>query len=95
MQERVEAKLRIWFNIYFVLICFCQASQTFFTIFHALDSKDSDETLRYKIGYFLYMAFFFLQSLMLFATFVFAWVIYIRLAMFLKPDSRRDIGDDQ
>lgn len=31
---------------------------------------------------------------MLFATFVSAWVIYIRLAMFLKPDSSHDIGDD-
>jgi hypothetical protein len=59
-------------------------------MFHKLDSEDSEDTLRYKMGYVLYMMFFFLQSLMLLATYVLAWVLYIRLATFLKPNASSD-----
>lgn len=47
------------------------------------------------MGYVAYMAFFFCQSLVLLVTFVFAWVLYIRLALFLKPDSNATTSGSQ
>ena len=59
--------------------------QTFFVFFHMFDTEDSDETLRYKLGWAFYMIFFFTQALLLIGTYVFAWYVYLRLAFFLKP----------
>lgn len=47
------------------------------------------------MGYVAYMTFFFCQSFVLLATFAFAWVLYIRLALFLKPDSNANSSDTQ
>lgn len=55
-------------------------------MFHHLDDEDSEKTLRYKMGSISYMMCFFLQSIMLLATFLFGWILFIRLFIFLKPD---------
>ena len=62
-----------------------QGLQCFFVFFHAFDTEESDETLRYKLGYIFYMIFFFVQASMLVGSYVFAWYVYLRLIMFLKP----------
>jgi len=66
-----------------------QSCNTFFVIFHKFDeefTRHSEDTLRYKMGNFLYFVFFFAQSFILVATYIAAWFIYIRLALFLKPE---------
>ena len=62
-----------------------QLLQTFFTIFHKYDSEDSESTTRYKVGWVFYMIFFFAQVIMLIGTYIFAWTVYLRLIIFLKP----------
>ena len=79
---------------YMVFMVAAQSMNTFFVIFHMFDSEDSDETLRYKLGYVFYMIFFFLQSAMLIGTYIGAWVIYMRLALFLKPNQEADDSDE-
>ena len=39
------------------------------------------------MGSICYMICFFLQSIMLLATFFFGWILFVRLFIFLKPDS--------
>jgi len=39
------------------------------------------------MGWVFYMIFFFTQVAMLIGTYFFAWAVYIRLALFLKPSS--------
>lgn len=70
--------------------------QSFFVIFHKFDSDTSDTTLRYEMGYVLYMTFFFTQAVMLFGSYAFAWFVYIKLAMFLRPERRpvNDLGQE-
>ena len=55
---------------------------------------DSDETLRYKLGNIFYMVNFYVQCFLLLATSVCAFVIYYRLAVFLKPPASL-ANDDQ
>ena len=86
-QEKIEKKLSCRFYWYMAVTVTCQSANTFFVLFHLFDSKGSEKTLRYAIGYVLYMIFFFLQSAILLATFVSAFVIYYRLTSFLKPES--------
>jgi len=54
-------------------------------VYHKFDSEDSHETIRYALGWYLYMIFFFAQSAILIATSIAAWVICIRLILFLRP----------
>ena len=69
---------------------------SFFVIYHKLDVVNAEYTLRYKIGAIAYMIFFFSQSLILIVTFVWGWVIYARLAHFLKPSGPRlDTNGDE
>ena len=69
---------------------------SFCVIFHMLDSEGSEDTLRYKMGQISYFTFFFLQTVALIGTYTFAWIIYIRLAIFLKPRKRsiNEIGEE-
>lgn len=60
---------------------------TFFVIFHAYDTPDSNQTPRYVIGYVLYMLDFLIQTIILLATFIYSFYLYARLALFLKPES--------
>lgn len=46
------------------------------------------------MGYVLYMVFFFVQVFLLVGTYIGAWFIYIRLALFLKPASDTDDSDE-
>ena len=87
MQDEIEKKLSCIFYWYFGLIVYTQAANTFFVVFHSLDVEDSEETLRYKMGTVLYMINFFLQSIILVATFGWAWYLYIKLFQFLRPPS--------
>ena len=57
-------------------------------MFHRFDVENSEETLRYTLGTIFYMVDFYVQCIILLATFVYAFVIYIRLALFLKPRTR-------
>ena len=84
-QEEVEKRLSCYFTWYFSLIIFMQLLQTFFTMFHKYDSEDSEYTTRYKVGWVFYMIFFFAQVIMLIGTYIFAWTVYLRLIIFLKP----------
>ena len=59
-QEAVEKRLKCRFMTYMIFMVTAQSMNTFFVIFHMFDVEDSDETLRYKMGYVLYMVFFFL-----------------------------------
>lgn len=93
-QEAIEKRLKCQFMTYMVFMVAAQSMNTFFVIFHMFDSEDSDETLRYKLGYVFYMIFFFLQSAMLIGTYIGAWVIYMRLALFLKPNQEADDSDE-
>lgn len=71
-------------------IVVAQSLNTFFVMFHSFDdqaNEDSEQTLRYKIGSICYFVFFFVQVVMLFATWLAAIIIYIRLATFLKPEA--------
>ena len=79
---------------YMVFMVSAQSMNTFFVIFHMFDTEDSDQTLRYKMGYVLYMVFFFVQVFLLVGTYIGAWFIYIRLALFLKPGSDTDDSDE-
>lgn len=82
------------------LLITAQSMNTFFVVFHMFDTEDSDEKLRYKLGNFAFMTFFFLQTGMLIGTWIYAFVIYYRLAKFLKPpavqynENGEEIGDD-
>ena len=58
---------------------------TFFTVFHKFDVSDSEEKLRYKLGFIMYMVNFYVQCFILLATTIYAFVLYIRLYIFLKP----------
>ena len=64
---------------------------TFFVVFHRYDSKESKWSLRYKIGYIFYFLNFALSALILIATFIYSFVLYARLAIFLKPKKSRRV----
>ena len=84
------------FNIYAAVLVTVTSMNTFFVVFHRYDSEDSEATPRYKLGYFFYMLNFFIQTLLLLSTFVYAFILYFKLAFFLKPKSRRydENGDE-
>lgn len=46
-QEAIEKRLTCRFMTYMAFMVAAQSMNTFFVIFHMLDSEDSDETLRY------------------------------------------------
>lgn len=64
---------------------------TFFVVFHRYDTKGSEWTLRYKIGLIFYFINFILSALILIATFIYSFVLYARLAIFLKPRKSRRV----
>jgi len=47
----------MWYTWVLVLVT---AMNTFFVVFHRYDVEESEVTLRYKLGYFFYMTFFFI-----------------------------------
>ena len=85
-QEEVEKKLSRRFNWYIWLLVSATAMNTFMVVFHKYDTEDSKETLRYKLGFILYMLNFLIQTGLLLGTFIYAFVLYTRLALFLRPD---------
>lgn len=58
-QEQIEKRLACKFNLYLGLIVSMQSLETFFVLFHKLDSSESIDTTRYKLGWVCYMIFFF------------------------------------
>lgn len=76
------------------LLITAQSLNTFFVVYHAFDTTDSEQTLRYTLGQIGFMTFFFIQTGMLIGTWVYAFIIYYKLATFLKPPSEADIVDD-
>ena len=86
-QEEIEQKLSYRFNWYSWILVFVTSINTFFVIFHKYDEDDSEKTLRYKLGYIFYMVNFYIQCFLLLGTSVYAFIIYYRLAVFLKPPS--------
>ena len=87
-QEDIERKLSYRFQCYAWLLVFFTAVNTFFVVFHRYDSRDSELTLRYKLGYIFYFINFLSSSLILLGTFLYSFVLYARLAIFLKPKRR-------
>ena len=68
---------------------------TFVVIFDLFNHrKGKEEESYYKLGSATYFIFFFVQSIALFGTYIFAWVVYIKLAIFLKPVSSEKNGED-
>ena len=64
-------------------------------LFNKFDSEDSNETLLHVLGWYGFMIFFLLQSTILIATTIAAWVILIRLLLFLRPLKDHNIGYGQ
>lgn len=87
--NEIEKKLSYRFKWFGGMIVFTTAMNTFFVVFHHFDVDGSEKTLRYKLGSIFYMINFFIQTLLLLATFVYAFVLYIKLALFLKPKARQ------
>ena len=69
-------------------------------LFHTIDEEmiggsHSEDTPRYKIGFFCYFVMFSVQIVMLVGTYIAAWIIYIRLTLFLKPEKpTRRVGPE-
>ena len=87
-QELIEKKLSYRFNWYAWVLVFATTINTFFVIFHKYDVEDSEKTLRYLLGFIFYMINFYIQSVILLSTFFYAFFLYARLALFLKPKPR-------
>ena len=94
--DAIESKLSYRFYSYFGLVVIAQAMNSFCVIFHMFDTaEDVEDTARFKLGQITYFTFFFLQTFaLLIGTYIFAWVIYIRLAVFLKPVSEEEATSD-
>ena len=88
--DSVQKKLSYRFFLYMGLILLAQILNTFFVLYHVFDSKGSESTIRYKLGQIFYMIFFFMQSLMLVCTLIWAYYLYVRLTLFLKPEESDD-----
>ena len=93
-QEKIEKTLSNYFCCYFWGILGMHSLNLFFIIFHTLDTEDSEETRRYELGRIGYMTFFFLLFLIQIGTFIWALILYIRLAIFLKPRSESELNDE-
>ena len=57
--------------------------------------EETKESVRYELGMFFYLLFFFILVIMLILTTIFAYVLYIRLILFLKPKDETEDGEDQ
>ena len=93
-QEKIEKTLSYYFCWYLWGIIVMHSLNLFFIIFHTLDTKDSEETLRFELGTIGYMTFFFMLFLIQIGTFIWALVLYIRLAIFLKPRTESELNDE-
>ena len=54
---------------------------------------NSEEKSLYKLGWVLYMTFWFTQVVILIGTYFFAWFVYVRIALFFKPDEAQTSDD--
>ena len=100
-QEEIEKRLSCRFKLYTFSLIFFTMVNTFFVVFHRYDTKGSEWTLRYKLGLIFYFINFMsilvlkinfiLSALILIATFIYSFVLYARLAIFLKPRKSRRV----
>ena len=56
---------------------------------------ETKKSVRYELGMFFYLLSFFILVGLLITTTIFAYILYIRLILFLKPKNESADGEDQ